>query len=112
MPEIESKHLVASPAQARWEVPIRDITAGNVTFHQRKPVNVTVTWEGDAWSFELRELSLLSFGNSSDSARESFSEDFHAMWDVIGTASDDRLTREALLVKKRLQELVESVVGA
>jgi hypothetical protein len=105
MPEIESKL-----GKVRWEVPILEITTNKAIFHLRHPINVTISRETDAWSYELEELSILSFGETSDAALRSFSEDFHAMWDIIGKSPDERLTPDALRVKQRLLDLVESAV--
>jgi hypothetical protein len=86
------------------------VVSGRTTFRLRTPLRVTIAQEDGKWSCEAKELSVLSFGASRKSALESFSEDFLAMWEIIGKSPDDRLTSGALRVKERLHDLVESAI--
>ncbi len=106
----EAPAIREGTGKARWEVPILNVVARGTTFRLRTPLPVTIVREGDNWSCEAQELSILSFGPSRESAVESFSEDFLAMWEVIGKSPDERLTPGALRVKQRLHDLVESIV--
>lgn len=96
--------------KASWEVPIQKVTAGGTIFRLRTPLRVNIAREEDHWSCEAKDLSILSFGASRESALESFSEDFLAIWEIIGKSPDERLSRGALRVKQCLRDLVESVV--
>jgi hypothetical protein len=104
---------VASQARQgvpRWVVTIRHIATSGISFQLRHPLDVTVSWEdNNAWSCEAKDLSILSFGDTRDSALESFAEDFHALWDVIGQSPDELLDPSAVRVKQLLRNLVDSV---
>jgi hypothetical protein len=88
---------------------VLQIRHDTTVFQLSRRLTIGVSYEGNAWVYESKEFSIIAFGDSQSEALRSFGDDFHAVWDVIAQADDDKLTQDALLLKKRLLSIVASV---
>jgi len=89
---------------------IDHISFGGRRFNLREPMHVTVSMDHGLWEYHADEFGIESFGPSKDAAEASFFEDFSVVYDQIAQESDERLTSEAIALKRALLGLVESVV--
>ena len=78
-------------------------------FTLRRPIEYEVSYEEGVWIYESRDLGLVSYDRTKAKAEENFNEDFAALWDRIALADDSKLTRRAVELKRRLNELVVNV---
>lgn len=78
-------------------------------FNLREPIHITVSLEDGLWEYQAEALGIESFGNSKTLAESSFFEDFVVVYDQIAKESDDRLTPEAIILKRALLGIVDSV---
>jgi hypothetical protein len=87
----------------------QSIRVGDKSFTFREPIQVKLSFENGMWFAQSKELSILAFGHDQSVAIQSFNEDFGVLWEEIAGAPDENLTADALLVKRKLIALVESI---
>lgn len=78
-------------------------------FHLRNPVEMTVAFDDGMWTITCESLGLSGYGYSYDEAVQSFEADFGDCWDCIAMEDDEQLAADALDLKRKLLEAVETV---
>ena len=87
----------------------RDIVTNRARFLLREPVEVDVSWENGLWIYGAPPLGIEAFGTSMRRAEASFFEDFAVLYREIAQEADERLTPEAIAVKRAFLSAVIEV---
>ena len=78
-------------------------------FTLRSGLEIISQFDGEVWSIESEDLDILGYGYNEIEAKESFDIQFAATWDAIVQESDDALTIDAQLIKRKMQQVVAKV---
>ena len=78
-------------------------------FRLRHALEVEQYREHGHWIHECKPLFLLGYGKTKEESWNSFVEAFECQWESIALERDSKLTRDALVLKRKLLDLVESV---
>ena len=87
----------------------RQLRYGGNIFHLRAPIQVDVVEEDGMWHCESASFGIFAAGPSQEDALRSFTQDFGVLWEEIEQAPDAELTDDAILLKRALRNIVESV---
>lgn len=96
---------VVRPQPVHWSRIAHDDRA----FVLKEPLEIEVRFDGESWEFEAAHIGVIGYGDHRQAAADDFRTDFMAMYDRIATATDARLTSEALKIKRGFLALVGSV---
>ena len=91
---------------------VEQVTYEGRTLRLSRPVVVRPMVIEDAVTLELPELGILSYGENSEEALESFTDDLFWVWDEYAQARDGELAPDALALKEHARELLREVEGA
>ncbi len=89
----------------RWE----RIHHEHRVFHLRKPIDLEVRFDDGLWKVRCDALGISGYAEDYQDALESFASDFGDCWDCIPMEDDDQLGADALALKKRLLDIVDTV---
>lgn len=85
------------------------LRCGSIAFTLAHKIEVSTFIADGLWVYKSKLLGIESFGESKLEARESFAEDFAALYDHIANEDDTQLTPEARQIKRAFLDLVVSV---
>ena len=85
------------------------LRCGPTAFTLAHTIEVSTFIADGLWVYKSIVLGIESFGESKLEARESFTEDFAALYDHIANEDDTQLTPEARRIKRAFRDLVVSV---
>jgi hypothetical protein len=87
---------------------LTELACGGRTFLFSRPLPVRVLQEEGGCSFESEEYSLMAYGDTRSEAELSFRHVFLHVWDRIAGEDDERLTLDAIELKRALLALVKA----
>ena len=85
------------------------IRAKGKLFHLAHPIACVIEKQDDLFFSEDANLGIIAYGDTREEVIREFSGEFAALWEVIAQEEDRLLTQDALLLKKKLTELVRKV---
>jgi hypothetical protein len=80
-----------------------------VTLHPAHPIACAIEKQDDLLFCEDAHLGIIAYGDTREEVMRDFFNEFSALWDIIAKEEDALLTEDALLLKRRLIELVRKV---
>ena len=87
----------------------RSICHRDRCFRLARPTAISLTLEGGRWVYDYPELGITGSASSFDDAIGALEAEFAFLWDQIASVDDDQLLADALELKHRMRDLVESV---
>lgn len=85
------------------------------TFILNKTLEIKELYEEEdsegCWSYECSEFGIFSYGRTKEESWYYFRLDFAYLWSIIAQEKDYKLTSDAIVLKKKLLALVNSVKG-
>ena len=81
----------------------------NRCFMFKSPVYIHVRCEGPLWIYELATVGIIGYGKDPREAEEAFAYDLSASWDEYGCEDDQNMTWDAVELKRRLNDMIDSV---
>jgi len=89
-------------------ISLTELTCEGRTFVFNYPLHVQVVQEDGEYSFESEEYSLTGYGDTRTEAESSFNHVFLYVWDRIACEDDEKLTLDAIELKRALLALVKA----
>ena len=87
----------------------RRISHGNCHLLLTHPIAVTIDDKGeDLFIATYDQLEIQSFGPSREEAQEAFAQEFTVLWREIAEEADANLAPDALVLKRKLRDLVDA----
>jgi hypothetical protein len=86
---------------------LTELTHWDRTFAFNRGLVVRVLDEGGGWAFESDNPELMGFGHTRDEAEASFCFGFALNWDQMACEDDERLTLDAIELKRAILTLVK-----
>ena len=78
-------------------------------FHLAHPIARVIERQDDLFFLEDFNLGIIACGETREEVIREFSNELEVLWNVIAQEEDDLLTQDALLLKRKLIELVKKV---
>ena len=90
------------------ELTWKELAHENRRFIFNRQIAVRVIREEGGWTYESDEIELMGFGHSRGEAESSFCFGFVAQWDDLACEEDEKLTQDAIDMKRTLLALVKT----
>ncbi len=88
---------------------IREIAGRRSVFHLREPIDLETRRERGRYTVVFEPLEIDVYGDDRDDAIKAFAEAFEDAWFWLTEAPAREYTRDAKVLRRRIEELVESV---
>lgn len=86
-----------------------EIKAKGKVFHLIQDIACVIEKQDDQLFSEDEGLGIFAYGESREDVIREFSDEFATLWESIAQEEDDKLTQDAILLKKKLLESVRKV---
>ena len=80
----------------------------NHQFDLKEPITITVNFLDGLWIHECEYLSIIGYGKTRSESLDSFRMEFDSCWFTIAQEDDNKLSYDALDLKKKLLGIVKS----
>lgn len=81
----------------------------NLIFILNQKINCDVKYEEENYLIECPDLDILVWGDSREKVEEAFSFSFYSLYNNFYSEQDKNLSKDAILLKKKLKSLIKSV---
>jgi len=87
----------------------QEIKSKGRVFHLAHPIACVIEKQDDLLYTENTSLSIIVYGSTREEVIQEFSDEFAILWDVIASEEDEKLTLDALVLKRKFIALVRKV---
>lgn len=88
----------------------QEIKAKGKVFHLMQDIAYVIEKHGDRMFCGDEGLGIFAYGESCEEVIREFSDEFAALWESIAQEEDDKLTQDAVLLKKNILAKIKEVI--
>ena len=88
------------------QVTLDCLAHNGATFKLQKSISISIEYSNGMWIYRNESLNLWGYGECREAALNDLYDNLAYLWTEFGLESDDRLDSKALVIKRRLQDII------
>jgi hypothetical protein len=107
---IKKVHYIEELAHDTYPFKPNILQYRNLVFILSKRLECAVSFDSGTYIIESPELDIMVWGENREAVEEAFSFSFYSLYETFYLEDDKRLSKEAIVLKKKLKKIIKSVV--